>query len=134
MTKKARPSVKINATVFDADDCVQDARLSINGEEYTYYCSGISQIEIGNPTITLTFSVALEMNDTTKLAVLDAVTDTPQTAVTMEYHPGGDTATYIEATTSAGYVTGLDLSAPANGIITADVTCRWNNITMGAAS
>lgn len=134
MAKKAAPSVKIDSTTFDADDCVQDARLTINGEVYDYYCSGISQLEVGNPTIELTFSVALETTDTTKLAVIDNVKDTPQTAVAMEFHPGGDTATYIEATTTAGYITSLDLSAPANGIITADVTARWNNITLGAAS
>ena len=134
MGKKASPEVTIGATVFDSDDCVQDARLSVNGEEYTYYCSGVTAREVGNPQITLTFTVALEVTDTAKVAVLDAVNDTPQTAVAMEFHPGGDTATYIEGTTTAGYITSLDLSAPQNGIITADVTCAWNNLTLGAAS
>ena len=133
MTKKAAPEVTIGGVVFDADDCVQDARLSINGETYEYYCSSISQVEVGNPTIVLTFSVALEVDDTTKLAALDAVLDTPQTPGAQEYHPGGDTATYIEGVTTAGSVTSLTISSPANGVISADVECRWNNITLGAA-
>ena len=134
MGKKAAPEVTVAAVVFDSDDCVQDANLTINGETYEYYCSGISQIEAGNPRIELSFSVALEVDDTTKVAALDLVKDTVQTAISMEFHPGGDTATYVEATTTAAYQTGLTLSAPSNGIITADCTYRWNNITLGAAS
>ena len=134
MTKKAAPEVTVAAQVFDSDDCVQTADLTIDGETYDYYCSGISQIEMGNPTIVLNFTVALEMNDTAKIAVLDAVKNTPQEAVTMEFHPAGDTATYIEATTTAGLITSLKIGAPQNGIMMADVSCRWNNITLGAAA
>lgn len=131
---RANPSVKINATTFDSDDCVQDAQLTINGIEATYFCSGNEVGAISGASIMLTFSLVLALADTAKVAVLDAVLDKPQAAVTMEYHPGGDTATYIEATTTAGLVKDVVFGSPANGLITADVTCRWNNLTLGAAS
>lgn len=128
MAKKAAPTVTFNGNVYDADDCIQNARLTINGAEVTYQCNGYEKVETGNLSIRLSFSMALEATDTAKAAAL-AVGATG----TSEFHPAGDTGTYIEHTTTAAYVLSYDESADINSVIMADVVIGWNDITTGAA-
>lgn len=131
---RANPEIKIGGATYDEDDCIQDAQLTINGIEATYFCNGNEVGDLSGMSAMLTFSLVLALNDTTKVGVLDAVLDKPQAAVAMEYHPGGDTTGYIEATTTAGLIKDVVFGSPNNGLITADVTCRWNNVTLGAAA
>lgn len=123
-------SFKVGSTVYDSDDCVSGWAINDMVNEIVHQCGGYDQAVGGTRSVTFTASLGLSATDTAKISAL-----APGAAVTtFEAHPAGDTATYIEITSTDGLIVSRNISAPANGIITLDVTIRLNNVTFGAAS
>ena len=123
-------SFTFNATTYDESDCMQGSSISDAIQEAMYMCDGYSK---GVPTLrelTFTVSLALANTDTAKVTALTPGT----TATDFEYHPGGDTATYLEFTSTDAYVVSRPLNTAPNGVHTIDVTIRLNDITFGAAA
>ena len=73
--------------------------------------------------------MALDATDTTKVSALAS-----GSTGTFEAHPGGDTATYIEVTSTNATVIQSNISAETNGVITLDVTIALDDVTYQAAS
>lgn len=117
------------ATVYDADDCLQSWDLSDAIQDVVYQCNGYDKHAAGTRAVSFSVSLALAAADTTKIAAL-----APGSTGTFEAHPGGDTATYIEITSTVATVTQCNLSAPINGIVTADVVIALDDVTYQAAS
>ena len=120
---------KFGGTTYDADDCLQNWNLDRSVEDITYYCNGHTKHLGGNANAVFTCSLALSATDTAKIAALEE----GSTGV-WEGHPAGDTATYIEFTSTRGTVINSPVSAPQNGVITMDVTIALDDLTDAAAS
>lgn len=129
-TSGKNASFKVNSTTYDSDDCVSDWTINDMINAITYQCGGFDQTAAGTRVVSFSASLGLAATDTTKVSAL-----APGTVITtFEAHPAGDTATYIEITSTAGLVVSRNISAPANGIIQLDVEIRLDNVTFGAAS
>ncbi|MCO5189171.1 MAG: hypothetical protein M9918_13390 [Anaerolineae bacterium] len=129
MADAGLPSITIAGTTFDDDDCVQSAEITVGGVEISYYCGADTYYITGAEEVILTFTLALAQTDTTAMAAIAR-----GTSGVCEFHPFGDTATYIEYTTTNGTITNHRLSSnpAAAGLI--EVTCRWDDVTIGAAT
>ena len=119
-----------NSVTFGVTDCLQSTGITDAINEVIYQCNGMEQGKAGTRTATFTVSLFLSKTDTAKLAAVAPGT----TAADFEYHPAGDTATYIEVTSSDAYVVSAPFNAAVNSMITLDVTIRLNQITIGAAA
>ena len=118
-----------NSVVYDADDCVQSWTLNDSINEVVYQCGGYDKGAAGTRSATFSTSLALSQTDTTKHQALY-----PGATGAFEAHPAGDTATYIEITSTSALITSANTSAPVNGIITIDLTIRLNDITLATAT
>lgn len=118
-----------NGTVYNADDCLQGWDLADSVNDVVYQCNGYDKHASGTRSIMFRTALALAATDTTKVGAL-----APATTGTFEAHPGGDTKDYIEIRATASRVVRRDLSAPINGIITADVEISLDDITFAAAT
>jgi hypothetical protein len=118
-----------NSTVYDADDCLQSWDLADSINAVIYQCNSYDKTAVGTRAIVFTTSLALAATDTAKVAALY-----PGATGSWEGHPGGDTATYIEITSTKGTVVTANKSAPVNGIITLDLTINLDDVTYQAAS
>jgi hypothetical protein len=123
-------SFKLGAVTYDTDDCLDSWAITDAIDLITYVCGGYNQGAAGARTVSFSISLALAATDVAKLTALSPGT----LSTTFEAHPGGDTATYIEVISTSALVTTRNVSAPANGIITADVTIHLNDVTFRAAS
>lgn len=121
-------SVLFGSTTYDETDCLQSVSLNRNGNPVTYPCGGTLLSEPGIASYTLTFSVALDATDTAKVAALAE----NQTGI-VEFHPAGDTATYIEYSSTNGTIATANTTSGAGTIITLDVTINLDDVTDGAA-
>lgn len=122
-------SFKFGATVYDADDCISGFSLSRAINDVVYQCNGVDKHAAGTKSYSFSVSLALAASDTTKISALaEGATGA------FEAHPGGDTATYIEAEATRGLVTQSNIGAEQNGVITMDVTIALDDLTMGAAT
>lgn len=122
-------SFSFGGTVYDEDDCVGGWSLNDAINEIIYQCGGQDTAAAGTRSTTFSASLGLEATDHAKITAL-----APGTSGAFEGHPAGDTATYIEVLATDSLVTVANQSAPANGIISLDVTIRLNDITTQAAS
>lgn len=118
-----------DGTVYDSDDCLQDWALNDAINEVIYTCGGQDRAAVGSRTSTFQVTLALDTTDDTKVSAL-----APGSTGTFEAHPAGDTATYIEITSTDAVITNAGISTAVNDIITMDVTIRLNDITIGAAT
>lgn len=116
------------ATVYDQDDCVQSWDLDHSINEVLYQCGGYEKAAVGNTSAVFTVTLALAKTDTAKLSAL-----APGTIGTFEAHPGGDSASNIEITSTQAVVISAPISTSPNDIISVDLTIRLNDITIGAA-
>lgn len=126
MATKALPEVSIGGTTIT---CLQGAQLLSGGADISYHCDGQILHLAGPQDVQLTFSVALDNDDTTTIGLLAYGSQ-----AAMEFHPGGDTETYIEhVTTNATIISATQNASPGSAIIL-DVTARWDDLTSGAAA
>ena len=130
MSKKGVPSITFGGTTYDADDCLQPGiTFTAGNTDLTYLCNGFVKHEPGAETVTLSFSIAFENDDTTQMAALM----TGSTGVA-EYHPFGDTAGNIEHTTTNATITGYNENGGPDNIVIVDITMVWDDRTSGAAA
>lgn len=122
-------SFKLGSTTYGTSDCLQSWAINDAINEVVYQCQGYDKAAAGSRSVTFAVSLALSVTDTTKVSAL-----APGTTGAFEAHPGGDTDSYIEIISTSALVTQRNLSAPVNGIITADVQIRLNDVTFQAAS
>lgn len=118
-----------SGTTYSATDCIQVASFTNGKEDITYRCGGDYAHLAGTSTITLDFSIALLATDTAKVTAL-----APGATGIAEYHPFGDTASYIEHTTTKATVMKADLSDAAGKVVNLDVTLVWDDVTSTAAT
>jgi hypothetical protein len=117
------------STVYDADDCLQSWDINDAIQDVVYQCNSLDKHAVGTRAISFAVSLALSAADTTKVSAL-----APGSTGAFEAHPAGDTATYIEITSTKGTVTQRNIAAPINGIIQADVVIALDDVTYQAAS
>lgn len=129
MADVGSPSITFGATTYGTADCIQVATFTNGAEDLTYRCSGYIKHASGDGTVMLDFSIVIEATDTAKIAAL-----APGTTGISEYHPFGDTATYIEHTTTNATVMKADHSDSAGKLVTLDITLAWDDCTSGAAA
>lgn len=122
-------SFSLAGTVYDADDCLQDSGLDDAIQDVVYQCNSYDKHAVGTRSVMFNVTLALAATDTTKISAL-----APGSSGAFEYHPGGDTATYIEVTSTKGTVISRNVSSPVNGIISADVSIALDDVTFQAAS
>ena len=119
----------LNGVTFDADDCLQGWNLNDAINEIVYQCNSYDKGAVGTRSVTFAGSLALDAADTAKLAAL-----TPgATAADFEAHPAGDTATYVEVTSSDSLCVSANQSTAPSSIYTVDFSIRLNQVTIGAA-
>ena len=119
-----------NSVTFDADDCIQGFSLNDAINEIVYQCDSMDKGAVGTRAVMWNVSLGLAAADTSKLAALTPGTN----ASDFEAHPFGDTATYVEITSSDATINQANISGSANGIITVDCVFRLNQVTIQAAS
>ncbi len=118
-----------NAVTFDADDCLQSWNLNDAVNEIVYQCNSMDKGAAGTRSVTFSGSVALAAADTAKVAAL-----TPgANAADFEAHPAGDTATYVEVTSSDATCITANMSTAPNSVLIIDFSIRLNQVTIGAA-
>jgi hypothetical protein len=128
MAKKAVPSHKFNAVTYDADDCVQSARLTVNGVDITYSCNGNEKFEAGDDIVVFSYSLAVDATGTgTATSLVRGATGTA------EFHPGGDTVGNIEFTTTKATIQSIEWGGDPNTTILADIVEKWDDLTVAAA-
>lgn len=122
-------SFTFNSVTFDETDCLQGWNLNDAINEIVYQCNSYDKGVAGTRTVTFSGSMALDATDTAKLAAL-----TPgATASDFEAHPAGDTATYVEITSTDALCVSANQTTAPNAIYTIDFTIRLNDVTIGAA-
>ena len=118
-----------NSVTFNADDCIQGWNLNDAINEIVYQCNSYDKGAVGTRSVTFAGSLALDATDTAKVAAL-----TPGVTVAdFEAHPAGDTATYVEVTSTSAMCVSANQSTAPNSIYTIDFTIRLNDVTIGAA-
>jgi hypothetical protein len=122
-------SFTFNATTYDETDCMQSSGFDDAVQEALYMCDGFNKGVATVREITFNASMAIANTDVVKLTALAPGT----TASDFEYHPGGDTATYIEVSATSAYVVSRPFTTAPNAVHTIDVTIRLNDVTIQAA-
>jgi hypothetical protein len=122
-------SFKFSTVTFDADDCLQGWDLNSAINDIVYQCNGDDKHLPGTKAVTFRVSLALAKTDTTKVTYL-----TPGSTGAFEAHPGGDSSGYIEIEVARAQVNSANISAPMNGVITADIEFGLDDIDLGAAT
>ena len=122
-------SFKFTTVTFDADDCLQGWDLNNAINDIVYQCNGYDKHLPGTQAVTFRVSLALAKTDTAKVTLL-----APGTTGLFEAHPAGDSSGNIEVEVTRAQVNSSNLSAPINGVITADVEFGLDDIDLGAAT
>lgn len=123
-------SVTIGSTTFTKADCLQDINYNYSVDTHNYQCGNFNHILPGAKNASCDLTLAIDATDTALLGEL-----APGTAITtFELHPGGDTATYIEITSTDGYVVDRPMTIPLNGVVMITVNITLNNVTEGVAT
>lgn len=114
------------------DDCLVSGDIADAATLVTSECgtSGVVQGATTFRNITGTFNWTILQTDVTMINAFDPGTE----VTTFELHPGGDTATYIEITSTDLVIVSRNLSFPKNGLLAMTVTCHFNNLTVGTAA
>ena len=124
MADRAAPSVSFNSVTYT---CIQNLTVTINGSDVSYFCGSNVLHAAGPQDVMCTFSLALDKDDTTEVAALDYNTEAAMIA-----WPAGNTATYIQhSTTNATIVEVSHVSDPGS-VILLNITTRWDDITSAA--
>lgn len=110
---------------------VTETRLSEAVQEIVarVAASGHAETHAGIQDSTLTVSQNVLQADTTQIGYSD-----PTTTGALIYHPFGNTATYIEVTSTNVTCISRDLGTPVDGLVTASHTWKLDNITIAAIS
>lgn len=122
-------SFSFDGTVYDQDDCLSGWNMNKSVNEVMYQCGGYDKAAAGTKAATFSISLALAATDTAKLQAL-----AEGAMGAFEAHPAGDTATYMEITSTDALITQANVSAPVNGIISIDLQIRLNDWTLAAAT
>lgn len=117
------------STTLGLTDCLAGSNLNDAINEAIFQCNGMDKGVAGTRTATLGFSAALLETDVVKINAF-----APGTKDTIEWHPAGDTATYIEVTSTEALILSRNISDPVNGVCTMDVNMRLNDIAIAAAT
>jgi len=121
--------ITFGGTTYGLTDCLQGVTLNMNGNPITFNCNGTLKSIPGISSYTLTASLAISQTDTDKVTALRE-----GTAGTLEYHPAGDTATYIEYTSTNATVASLVQNGGSGNLLSLDVTWNLDDLTDGAAT
>jgi hypothetical protein len=116
-------------TTYSSSDCLQSTSLNAAVAEVTYFCSGVEKVVAGTKTITFAASLALSATDTTKVSALDE-----GSTGSFEYHPAGDSTSYVENTSTRALVTSNVQTAAPNSVVLMDITMRLDDITRATAA
>ena len=119
-----------NSQTYGLTDCLQSGGIDHAVNEVVFQCNGMDKGAAGTTSATFNVSLVLDQTDITKINALLPGTN----ASDFEAHPFGDTATYVEVTSSDATLISAPMSWSANGMVTMDVTIRLNQITIQAAS
>jgi len=122
-------SFTFGGLTFDTDDCVQSAGVNTSLQTGKYQCSGIMKSVTGAKTFSYNYSMAVAVANDSYITALDVGSTS-----TFTYYPFGNTATYIKLSATRGTATALNISAPANGVVTVDGTIELDDLTVGAAT
>lgn len=112
-----------NVTGITFDRAAADVISRVVAQNVDYHYAGTLNI-----TGTVNFEVAL-----TGVAIVET-NFKPQTTGATEIHLFGDTATYVEITSTAGVILTQNLSGAINGIVAGTLTFALNDVTIGAAT
>ena len=122
-------SFTFGGTVYDTDDCIQSMALTRTTNGVKYICGGITKTAAGESTYSFSASVALAQTDTAKVAALaNGATGA------FEYHPKGDTATYIEETSTNGTIVQSNMGSAPGAMIMLDIVIDLDDLTDAAAA
>ena len=122
-------SITFGAVTYDETDCLQGITLNLNGQPITFNCNGTLKSIPGIASYTLTANMAISKTDTAKVTALRE-----NTTGTLEYHPAGDTATYIEYTSTNATVASLVNNGGSGNLLSLDITWNLDDLTDGAAT
>jgi len=122
-------SFKFGATTYGSTSCVQNTSVQRSINPITYQCSGIQKTVVGAKIYLFTYQLAIAKDDTAKVAAL-----AEGSTGAWEYHPGGDTASNIEMTSTKGTAVRMDVGAAANGFITIDGQLALDTMTNATAT
>ena len=122
-------SFQFAGTTYNGDDCLQSWDLASSINDVVYQCNGYDKHASGTKAISFRTSLAFAAADSTRFEAF-----APGTTGTFEAHPAGDTATYIEITSTRATVVSAPLSAPVNGIISLDIELALDDVTYTTAS
>jgi len=122
-------SFTFGGLTFDTDNCVQSAGVNTSLQTGQYQCSGIMKNVVGAKSFSFNYSLAIPVANDSEITALDVGSTS-----TFVYYPFGNTATYIKLTATRGVSTALNISAPANGVVTVDGTIVLDDLTVGAAT
>ena len=114
---------------FGVGDCIQTTGIQTSANAPTYQCSGILKNAIGAKAFSFSYSIAVGVSEDSKVTALDLNSTSAFT-----FYPFGNTATYLKLTSTRGQVTGQNVSAPSNGVVTVDGTIVLDDLTIGAAT
>jgi hypothetical protein len=116
-------------TSYTTANCLQSWDFNNSINDIVYQCNSYDKHVVGTQSVMFRVTLALSATDTTPVIAL-----APGTTGAWEGHPGGDTATYIELTSTRGQVNSANISAPINGIIAMDVEIALDDVTLTTAA
>lgn len=123
MSKSAKlGEYTFNGVTFGEDSCTQGFNINDQIQELTYYCGGEEESEDGPRQVTVTANHVIEDD---QHALMNALTPGAEGPIVL--HPGGNT-TGLMSLTATAKVTSRNMSNPANGLRTIDITYKLTGI------
>ena len=123
-------SFTFNAVTYTAADCIQDWSYGYTVDGVAYQCSNYNQMAVGANNVTATATLAIDAADTALLAALLPGT----TAADFEFHPFGDTITYIEIASTDAVLLDRSMSGSSSSVVLISLAFHLNNVSEGAAA
>jgi hypothetical protein len=118
-------------TFGSGGSCLTSTSLNDTAAEYLAACAGATHVEkvYGLRNASVTVNGYLNLTDTALIAAIEPKSN----AADFEWHPGGDTATYIEISATGATVGSLAIDDPVEGLCAYTFTLGLDDVTYGAA-
>lgn len=125
-----KASFMFNGVTYSTADCISAWDFGNSITDIVYQCDGADKHLGGTEAVDFRVTLGLDSTDTTYISAFNPGTSSTQ----FEAHPGGDTATYIELSSTKALVISRNITAPMNGIIAMDIVIALDNITTTSAT
>jgi len=121
--------VKFGTTTLTKASCIQDSGLDDAINSVIYQCNGFDKGVAGTRSAVFNLTLAIGATDDAKITAF-----APGATGTFDAWPGGHVATYVQITAASAMVISANKSSPVNGILSADISIRLQDITIKAAT